>query len=94
MVRWNCLHQMMLDSNADKLYLTVITCDGDKIQMLTGWGATGQCVPGQGACWQDSTDSGWEEKELVQGKVYYFSLSTNCEGFVQNKNIPQFIWIP
>ena len=45
--------------------LTVIAFDGDNILMSTGWGATGQCVPGQGACWQDSTDSGREEKKLV-----------------------------
>ena len=44
--------------------------------MLTGWGATGQCVPGQGACWQDSTDSGWEEKNwsMERSTMYLFSF--------------------
>ena len=34
---------------------------GITFDILTGWGQAGQCLPGQGAGWQDSTDSGGDQ---------------------------------
>ena len=50
--------------------LMVMTSDGDNILMFPGWCKTGQCLPGQGACRQDSTDSGSDQNTSGMGETF------------------------
>ena len=59
---------------------------GLKSPPTSGWGEAWQCVSGQGACWQDSTDPGWESKQKTIVELSQIFQKTESSGFVASGN--------